>query len=295
MSDADAVSTTCLLHHHDAVAISGASPRSWVMRMVDMPRWRVSSTMRSMTAFWVVTSRPWWARRRESRRGRQASASAMDDALAHATESSTDRRDSAPQSGRCGPVSGFDGLPRASPRVAGRAARGILYLPADLRIGFSAARGSGTPWTFRARACRACRLRRRRARRGPRTSPTRRRSRGRSRMTIIALGGNRLAGPRLADDAYGLALGDGQRDALHRAHAATPRRELDGQVFTSRRGSAVIQFHPHRGHDPPLRGRWPAQPAGGGRTAAPLATHPACRKGGAPPPLRGGIRAVRHV
>src|SRR5882762_3537076 len=37
---------------------AAARPRSWVIRIVDMPRSRVSSTTRSITAFCVVTSRP---------------------------------------------------------------------------------------------------------------------------------------------------------------------------------------------------------------------------------------------
>ena len=47
------------------------------MRMVDMPCWRVSSTIRSITAFWVVTSSPVVGSSAMSSRGRQASAKAI--------------------------------------------------------------------------------------------------------------------------------------------------------------------------------------------------------------------------
>ena len=47
------------------------------MRMVDMPRSRVSSTIRSITVFCVVTSRPVVGSSAISSCGRQASASAI--------------------------------------------------------------------------------------------------------------------------------------------------------------------------------------------------------------------------
>ena len=53
------------------------------------------------------------------------------------------------------------------------------------------------------------------------------------------VGGDRLAGAGLADDADGLALGDADVDVLDRAHDAAPGRELDGEVLTSSSGTAV--------------------------------------------------------
>src|SRR5205823_8715123 len=52
-------------------------PRSCVIRMVDMPRWRVSSVTRSITVFCVVTSRPVVGSSAIRSCGLQASANAM--------------------------------------------------------------------------------------------------------------------------------------------------------------------------------------------------------------------------
>ena len=60
------------------------------------------------------------------------------------------------------------------------------------------------------------------------------------------VGGHRLAGAGLADDADGLALGDGDVDVLDRAHDAAPRREFDGEIADVEQRAARVMVHVRR-------------------------------------------------